>query len=166
MKKTDTSSRSAGFSLLEVVLVIAILGLLALIAIPHFSSYEDDKKITAAAVELTDALRFARSTAMATGAKHRVKINPTDETFSVLLTQSQAVVVHPVDKKDYTVDLTNAPYTSGVDLQSVNGNATGVVVVDFSPDGHASAPMEILFSYAGLTKTVSLNAVTGRVTMP
>ena len=62
-------------------------------------------------------------------------------------------------------DLANAPFTGGVDLLSVNGNTSGTYVVDFYPDGHASTSMEIVFSYAGLSKTVSLNAVTGRVTM-
>ncbi len=43
--RVSTKKHSNGFTLVEILIVVVILGLLAAIVIPHFSSYSDESKI-------------------------------------------------------------------------------------------------------------------------
>ena len=55
----------AGFTLLEMLVALTILGLVAAIAVPALTRPSDGVKLSAAAREITGALRLARSAAIA-----------------------------------------------------------------------------------------------------
>jgi len=54
-------ARDAGFSLLELMITIAVAGVLLGLAIPSFTSFVSDSKITSATNDLVYALQTARS---------------------------------------------------------------------------------------------------------
>ena len=94
-----------GFTLIEILLVVAIIGILALVMIPTFTSHEDEQKLIMAATELVDGLRYARSEAIRTGRTFRVEIDHDDDRFMVTDLSGPAgqAVYHPVSKKPYSV---------------------------------------------------------------
>jgi len=50
-----------GLTLIEMMIVLAIIGIIVLAVLPVLNSHDNEKKVTAAATELANALRFARS---------------------------------------------------------------------------------------------------------
>ncbi len=64
---------SKGFSLLEMMIVVVIIGVVSSVMISPFSSHGDEQKLILAAQEMTDALRFGRSWAMETGIRCRIE---------------------------------------------------------------------------------------------
>lgn len=73
-----------GFTLLELVVVVAILALLAAFATPHFSKLTRDAHYREAAREIASALRLARSRAVTRNLEHRVEFEPVSDRFRLM----------------------------------------------------------------------------------
>ena len=67
------SKRTLGYSLIELLTVVAIIGLMVLCAIPAFGNYRRRMSIIAASAEFRSILRAARGRAIATGRHAGVK---------------------------------------------------------------------------------------------
>ncbi|HEU0203245.1 MAG TPA: GspH/FimT family pseudopilin [Burkholderiaceae bacterium] len=66
--------KSGGLTAVEILIVLAIAGILAAIAVPNFSAFMQRHRATTAANEVLRTLTLARSRALASG--HRVAIAP------------------------------------------------------------------------------------------
>lgn len=67
MKGIDSIRRTKGFTIIELMIVLAILGILVLMGVPSLKSFIDDARLNAAATEfMTDAV-LTRSTAVKLG---------------------------------------------------------------------------------------------------
>lgn len=74
-----------GFTLIELVLVLLVLGIIAGIAIPSIRGLMDDTMLDEAAQEVVNILRYARNLAIQENATRLVDFNPAQETCSLLL---------------------------------------------------------------------------------
>ncbi len=74
-----------GFTLIELVLVLLILGIIAGIAIPAIRGLKDDTALDEATQEVVDALRYARNLAIQENTTRLVDFNPSQETCTLLL---------------------------------------------------------------------------------
>ncbi len=111
-----------GYSLTEVVVVTAILGIVAVVAIPGFLPAES-QKLELAASEVVAALRFARTEALRTGDVHGVEVNKDSEQVTVSKADLTAVPVgseftlyHPVSKQPWDFNLATSTATAGVEV--------------------------------------------------
>ncbi|MBB2898261.1 GspH/FimT family pseudopilin [Pseudomonas sp. AS2.8] len=72
------SKRLSGFTLIEVLVVIALLGIVTALAAPGFANLVQSNRVQAAAGELQRALYYARSEAMSRGVNVVVTTDPED----------------------------------------------------------------------------------------
>ncbi len=61
------SKNTKGFSLVEIMVVVAVFGLLVAISVPGFSSYTHANRLSTSASRLAADLQWARSTSIANG---------------------------------------------------------------------------------------------------
>jgi len=65
-------SATAGFSLIEVAIALAIIGIVSALTLPNISRYMENARGRAAAKSIADAFNFARAQAIRTGNNHVV----------------------------------------------------------------------------------------------
>lgn len=66
--------KDRGFTLLELMIVVAIIGILASVALPNMSQYMDNRRVVGAAEEIMQFLTSARSEAIARSKQVEVRI--------------------------------------------------------------------------------------------
>jgi len=175
--------RQAGFSLLEITLVVLILGVMAAVVIPNFSS-TDPAKLDLAAQEFADAMRFARSEAMRLGEPRGFRQQSSQKRIRVFRPDTGTSpwtlnydIYHPVSKKLYDITLDNHPFARADDVSHnriYRGtcNQTGNVYFDnrgiprcVSPETVLLQQFDITFTLGSHSRMVSLDAITGQVSI-
>ena len=73
-RRDGTLSRQAGFTLIEVLIAVAIIGIVAAIAMPNFTRMYTDYQAKVTASEITRHLVFVRTRAMTTNQTLNVQI--------------------------------------------------------------------------------------------
>lgn len=177
---------ASGFSLVELLIVIVILGVVAKVAIPMFSSVSDETKLDNAANEIIQALRFARSESMRLGATPCIEAGIQPNTVNSVgikgwttNTSSAAsfVIYHPLEKKDYQYTMGQVANTEGVVVSSVTLKPTpklgwggSVFFCNGGGNPYTWAPLNPVFSqyydlisgsivltYNGKNRTININ---------
>lgn len=172
-----------GYSLLEILLVVSILGIVAAVAIPNFSS-ADSQKLDLAAEEIAEAMRFARSEAMRAGSPHGFRQDSSQKRIQVFRSDTSTTpwtpvydVYHPVSKKLYDIQLDAHPFASAGGLSHSRiyrgaCNQSGSVYFDSKGTPWCTDPETVLLeqfdvtlSLGSFSRVVTLHGITGRVTI-
>ncbi len=175
--------REHGYTLVELLIVIIILGVAASVAIPDIST-TNPGKLKIAAEEFAQAMRFARSEAIRTGQPHgfrqqsgakRIRVFRPDTTISPWLPIYD--IYHPISKKLYDIDLNAHPFASAGVITRTPAfrgtcNINGNIYFDANGTARCANPETILlkqfdltFTLGNLTRVVTLHGITGRVTV-
>ncbi|EPJ85293.1 putative pillin [Pseudomonas sp. CFII64] len=150
------SHRAKGFSLIELLVTVSLVGILAAIAIPSFSSVIRNSKADAEVTTLQRALNFARLEAINRGLA--TKVLPTSAGASW---NSELKVVLSSDTTGKAIRIVPA-MTSGAKL-----TATNVTAIEFNNLGGLQAPstaVAMAYALGTISKTVNV-CLNGRVVL-
>jgi Tfp pilus assembly protein FimT len=169
-----------GIVLLDALLVALILGILGIVVVPQLSSFSTDNRLSAAAGEIADGLRYAANLAVRYQRPFGIKADTAGNWFQVFdadpkpngvpparpdndpPVDENGVVLNPFDKTWYTKDFDTIDHYRGVKITSVPANN----LVQFYPDGHSgNADSSFVVSCGARQKTVTVNGATGRISV-
>lgn len=185
--------KNRGFTLLDLIIVLIILGILTMMIVPQLGSLANEAKLNGASWELVSAFQYAQSLAIEYQRTFSVKVfvKASRNQFSVKDYQYRSDtsaypnndpplytwgrVYNPIDKKPYIIDFDD-PANLGsvisrrleyenVSIDSVPGGGSDAEIV-FYPDGHSSASDSIyVMSLGSLTNTITVDGISGKVTV-
>ena len=126
--------RQCGFSLIELMIIIAIIGTLSAVAIPNILSYRDNSRLRAGANEMLALFRKAQVTAVKRHFNTVIDFN-TPGTATVFLDNGAGAFANnsTLDAGEPTVDQYTVPL--GCSLPTANINFAGTKSTGFSQRG-------------------------------
>lgn len=146
----NQSTLKPGFSLIEVVIVVAIIAIITTIAMPKFASAGAGRRLQAAINVLYDDIENAQLRARATSKTHLIKFYPA---------QNQYVIVEGDEVRRESVvlirDFDDAPY----ELNLVSTDLGGDEILVVTPYGILSPSCNIDISEEGITKRISFEGI-------
>jgi prepilin-type N-terminal cleavage/methylation domain-containing protein len=101
----------AGFTLMEVMVVVAIIGILASIAIPNFSAWMAKRQLDSLAREILADFQWARSEAISRGRTVQIVLDGATDSYRVA--DSHGNVIVPEKRMPEGIDLTTTEDTTG-----------------------------------------------------
>jgi type II secretion system protein H len=168
---------AAGFTLIEILVVVVILGIVAAVIVPQLNS-RDDLKAASAARALTADLIYAQNLAITRQQMIYVTFDAAAETYKMVDSLSpENVLTHPVLLSPYLVSLganatmpqlrTTVIDTASFDGQSIIGFDEMGVPHGVTSAGVASAMTagSIAITCGSTTMTVTVEPYTGSITV-
>jgi type II secretion system protein H len=168
--------KNRGFSLLDLLIVLMILGIMGVILAPQLYSMMTEARLNEAAREMVSGLQYAQSLAVTHQRPFGLKADVDGNWFRIFDYQYRddsnphhdetppvdgyGVVINPLDKDWYIVDLDASHTYEGVNLNAAPTDGT----ISFYPDGHSSSDdSSFVLTYGGDTRTITVDGTTGKI---
>jgi len=149
------ASSSAGFSIVEIVIVLMIISIMAAVAAPKFADAYMYHKVESAARRIKADLKLTRRVAMAKSQIHTFEF--------VTSTKYQLTGIASADHtaRGIVVDLAQSPY----EMATVTFDLGGDTSVSFNGHGIADSDAQIDIAVGGHSRQITLDAESGVVTI-
>ncbi len=150
------SYRARAFSLLEIVLVLAIIAIVSAIAVPRFASASARYQADAAARRIVADMKLARARAYSTSASVAVSFNANDHTVSI-----PTIASFDDANAIYVTALSDEPYQA----ELVDANFAGDTKVIFDIYGQPNADGRVVLQVGQTRATIIVDKATGEITV-
>jgi len=168
----QAGGKCKGFTLLEILIVIVVIGIAALIAVPMMSSAAS-MQIRAAVNMIAADLEYAKSTAISRGQNYSIVFAPSGDSYQIQ--GPDGVIDHPVKKGfQYIVNFRSDSRLGQVDIVNAdfNPNSSQTITFDYLGSPYSgtgtSNPLNsgiITLQAGGITKRVRVEPVTGYISI-
>lgn len=163
-------SRKNGFTLIEIVIVIILIGILAAAIGPRILHLQDSFKVEAAAEQIANHIRLAQSRAIAQHITHGIGFDTTNHLYSVY-DQAGNAIKNPLNPgKNLIIDF-DSPGSQYYDshLKDVEFSAAtnfgGNKYVTFTPLGKPTEGGSVVITKGSSTRYIGVAAETGAVSI-
>lgn len=159
-----TGARPAGFTLIELMIVMLVLAIAAALAVPMLGSTAVNKLKGAASMLVAD-LAYAQIESVAHGDDRRLLVfdNPNDTYHIAAASDPATPITHPITQQPYLIDFGSGQAESlvGVTLDSYNLNGDDRLGFDIYGSLDQPTDATITLGCEGLTVTITAGANTG-----
>lgn len=133
----DRPRRPAGLTLVEMSIVLAILGILFVVAAPHLATFSSGYKLRGAAREVATDLHFARLLAIKENCDFRVTFGP--RSYQVFRVNDGIVAKDRI----WTADYPEITLSDGTITFHSRGDASANTILLSSPEGSRSVSVAL-----------------------
>lgn len=151
-----STSRLGGFTLLELMIVLTIIGIATAIAVPRYNASIQNYRLNASARRIVTDLEYARSQAKATSSSRTFLVNVIDDAY---LINEETQIDQASDT--YQVDLKLAPYHTAIMSIDLGGDAQLV----FNGFGEPDSNGVIIINTRQGKKAILIDSVTGEISI-
>jgi prepilin-type N-terminal cleavage/methylation domain-containing protein len=127
-EKSRRTERPGGFTLIELIAVLVIVGIMSAAVVPALNSYGSSRQVAASTQVLSD-LHFARQRAVARGVRTWIVFDTDAETYSIFTESSESpgrdnrvAMTDEVTGGAYVIDLSTGPYAGSGITSAVIGD--------------------------------------------
>jgi prepilin-type N-terminal cleavage/methylation domain-containing protein len=153
-------ARVAGFTLVEILVVVVILAIIAALAIPSLNG-QSSMEVASAARILAADLEYAQEYAVTSQIPVTVEFNKDANTYR--LYNASGNLTHPITKSAYVVDYSGMRGFGGMDI--VSASFGSLASVTYSELGTPTSNGDVTLKAGSKVFKVSVAAATGKVTV-
>ena len=172
LAQSKTSKRQKGISLVDMLIVIAIIGIIGMLVIPQLQGMIQETKLTEATAELVSGMQYAGNLAVRYRRPFGFRADAANHWFSIYdyrydgdanthydqdpPTTANGVVLNPLDKDWYKREFDKMENYRGISFTEAQ--------IVFYPDGHSAAmDTQVTVSLGDRQKTITVDGATGRI---